>query len=48
MTITVEFEHILGALHKKTFHLCELDNLLKLYKTISAIFTYVFCVLHKI
>lgn len=44
MTITVEFEHILGILPKKTFPLCELDNLLKLYKTISAISTYVFYV----
>lgn len=47
MTITVEFEHILGILPKKRCHLCELDNLPKLYKIISAISTYVFWVLHK-
>lgn len=47
MTITVEFEHISGIFPKKTLHLCELDYLLKLQEIISAISTYVFCVLHK-
>lgn len=47
MTSAVEFEHILGILPKKTFHFCELHNILKLHNTISAISTYVFCVLHK-
>lgn len=47
MTIAVEFEHTLVILPKKTFHLCELHNLLKLHNTISAISTHVFCVLHK-
>lgn len=46
MTITVEFEHILGILPKKRCHLCEL-NIPKLYQTISAISTYVFWVLIK-